>query len=159
MSPEQPLCGGKYVIRSKRSDLFHVSRTLSHLGFLLIIAAPAFTSLPPHSCFPSAWQFIHLWVASKQRKPPDSLPLPGSSNRNPSSFLTDYFHTFTILIICCYFTVKAFTVDEIGSIGNLFELVQSASKQNPVAGNEDGSYLTMASKGVILSAASPQVGY
>ena len=45
--------------------------------------------------------------------------------------------------------MKAFTVDEIGSIGNLFELVQTASKQNPVSGNEDGSYLTMASKGVI----------
>lgn len=44
--------------------------------------------------------------------------------------------------------MKAFTVDEIGSIGNLFELVQIASKQNPVSGNEDGSYLTMASKGV-----------
>ena len=45
--------------------------------------------------------------------------------------------------------MKAFTVDEIGSIGNLFELVQTASRQNPVSGNEDGSYLTMASKGVI----------
>lgn len=67
----------------------------------------------------------------------------------PHSFLTDYFHTFTILSICCYFTVKAFTVDEIGSIGNLFELVQTASQQNPVSGNQDGSYLTMASKGVI----------
>lgn len=42
------------------------------------------------------------------------------------SFLTDYFHTFTILIICCYFTIKAFTVEEIGSPGHLFELVQAA---------------------------------
>lgn len=34
-----------------------------------------------------------------------------------ATFLTDYFHTFTILIICCYFSIKAFTVDEIGSPG------------------------------------------
>lgn len=31
-----------------------------------------------------------------------------------ATFLTDYFHTFTILIIACFFTVKAFTVPESG---------------------------------------------
>ena len=66
------------------------------------------------------------------------------------SFLTDYFHTFTILIIICFFTIKAFTIPEIGSIGHLFELVQEASKTHPVAGNEHGSYLTMTSPGVCI---------
>ena len=32
-----------------------------------------------------------------------------------ATFLTDYFHTFVILIIACYFTVKTFTIPEIGS--------------------------------------------
>ena len=64
-------------------------------------------------------------------------------------FLTDYFHTFTILIICCFFTVKAFTIPEIGSIGNLYDLVLTASKAHPVDGNHAGSYLTMTSQGVL----------
>ncbi|KAF7181258.1 hypothetical protein CNMCM7691_000476 [Aspergillus felis] len=67
-----------------------------------------------------------------------------------ATFLTDYFHTAVILIIACYFSVKAFTVDEVGSIGNLYELVKSASQQHPVAGNHAATYLTMTSKGGIL---------
>lgn len=66
-----------------------------------------------------------------------------------ATFLTDYFHTFTILIICCYFTIKAFTIPEIGSIGKLYDLVLAASKLHPVEGNFEGSYLTMTSKGGI----------
>ena len=67
-----------------------------------------------------------------------------------ATFLTDYMHTFTILIILCYFSVKAFTLEEVGSIGNLFELVQAAGTRHPVPENEHGSYLTMTSKGGIL---------
>jgi Na+/proline symporter len=62
--------------------------------------------------------------------------------------LTDYFHTAVILIIACYFSIKAFTVTEVGSIGNLYELVKSASERHPVSGNRAATYLTMASKGV-----------
>lgn len=65
-----------------------------------------------------------------------------------NSFLTDYFHTAIILIIACYFSVKAFSTDQVGSIGNLFELVQAAAQRHPVSGNQDGSYLTMTSKSV-----------
>ncbi|GIC91361.1 sodium:solute symporter family protein [Aspergillus udagawae] len=67
-----------------------------------------------------------------------------------ATFLTDYFHTAVILIIACYFSIKAFTVDEVGSIGNLYELVKSASQRHPVAGNHAATYLTMTSKGGIL---------
>lgn len=65
-----------------------------------------------------------------------------------ATFLTDYFHTFTILIIICYFTVKAFTIPEIGSPGKLYDLVIAAGDAHPVAGNHDGSYMTMTSKNV-----------
>lgn len=67
-----------------------------------------------------------------------------------ATFLTDYIHTFTITIIICFFTVKTFSLPEISSIGELFELVASAGQSYPVAGNHNGSYLTMASKNVGL---------
>jgi SSS family transporter len=67
-----------------------------------------------------------------------------------ATFLTDYMHTFTIVIILCYFSVKAFTLEEVGSVSNLFELLKAAGQRHPVAENEQGSYLTMTSKGGIL---------
>ncbi|KAK3319659.1 urea active transporter [Cercophora scortea] len=67
-----------------------------------------------------------------------------------ATFLTDYLHTFIIMIILCYFSIKAFTLEEVGSMSNLFELVKAAGERSPVAGNEGGSYLTMTSKGGIL---------
>jgi len=67
-----------------------------------------------------------------------------------ATFLTDYLHTFIILIILCHFTVKAWTVPEIGSIGNLYDLVTAATQRNPIAGNQDGTYFTMTSKGSML---------
>ncbi|KAK7421584.1 hypothetical protein QQX98_002051 [Neonectria punicea] len=67
-----------------------------------------------------------------------------------ATFLTDYFHTFVITIIICFFTIKTFTVPEIGSPAGLYDLIVEAGKAHPVAGNEDGSYLTMTSKGAIL---------
>ncbi|KAL4993622.1 Sodium:solute symporter family-domain-containing protein [Aspergillus recurvatus] len=67
-----------------------------------------------------------------------------------ATFLTDYFHTTIILIIACYFTVKAFQSDQIGSIGNLYELLKSAAQRHPVSGNQEGTYLTMTSKDGIL---------
>ncbi|KAJ5082987.1 hypothetical protein N7532_012030 [Penicillium argentinense] len=69
-----------------------------------------------------------------------------------ATFLTDYFHTAIILIIACYFSVKAFSTDQVGSIENLFELVQAAAQRHPVAGNQGGTYLTMTSKSAILFA-------
>ncbi|KAJ3546469.1 hypothetical protein NM208_g1983 [Fusarium decemcellulare] len=66
-----------------------------------------------------------------------------------ATFLTDYFHTFVITIIICFFTIKTFLTPEIGSPSDLFELIIEAGKAHPVAGNEDGSYLTMTSKGAI----------
>ncbi|KAG2419119.1 hypothetical protein HFD88_002223 [Aspergillus terreus] len=67
-----------------------------------------------------------------------------------ATFLTDYFHTTIILIIACYFSIKAFTFEGIGSIGNLYDLLNAAGQHHPVSGNKDGTYLTMTSKGGIL---------
>ena len=64
------------------------------------------------------------------------------------SFLTDYLHSFVILIILCYLSAKAFALEEVGSLGNLFDLVKAAATRHPVDGNQAGSYLTMTSKGV-----------
>ncbi|RDW67502.1 sodium:solute symporter family protein [Aspergillus mulundensis] len=76
--------------------------------------------------------------------------LLGASAVISAIFLTDYFHTTIILIIACYFSVKAFESDQIGSIGNLYELLQAAALRHPVSGNQDGTYLTMTSKDGIL---------
>lgn len=65
-----------------------------------------------------------------------------------ATFLTDYFHTFVITVLICFFTIKTFTVPEIGSPGGLYELVVQAGKRHPVPGNHDGSYVTMTSKNV-----------
>ncbi|PVH97304.1 hypothetical protein DM02DRAFT_597799 [Periconia macrospinosa] len=67
-----------------------------------------------------------------------------------ATFLTDYIHTFVIVLILCYFSVKAFTIDEVGSLSNLYELLKAAGERHPVPGNEKGSYLTMTSKSGIL---------
>lgn len=65
-----------------------------------------------------------------------------------ATFLTDYFHTFVITVIICFFTIKTFANPGISSIGELFDKVVAAGQANPVAGNAEGSYLTMTSKGV-----------
>ncbi|KFY52591.1 hypothetical protein V496_08342 [Pseudogymnoascus sp. VKM F-4515 (FW-2607)] len=67
-----------------------------------------------------------------------------------ATFLTDYIHTFAILIIICFFTIKAFTIPEIGSIGGLYDLVVSAALRHPPTGNHGSTYLTMTSKDGLL---------
>ncbi|KAJ6442495.1 acetamidase [Purpureocillium lavendulum] len=67
-----------------------------------------------------------------------------------ATFLTDYMHTVCITIIICFFTVKTFVVPEIGSPAGLYDIIEKLGQLHPVAGNEDGSYLTMTSKNAIL---------
>ncbi|KAF9890728.1 hypothetical protein FE257_005594 [Aspergillus nanangensis] len=62
-----------------------------------------------------------------------------------ATFLTDYVHTCVIMIIICWFTLRVLVVNEIGSIGALYDAVVAVGKEAPVAGNHDGSYLTMRS--------------
>jgi Na+/proline symporter len=63
-----------------------------------------------------------------------------------ATFLTDYVHTFIIMIILVWFTIKVITVEEIGSIGALYDAVVAIDRENPVAGNYEGSHLTMRSE-------------
>ncbi|KAL8971244.1 MAG: hypothetical protein Q9183_001144 [Haloplaca sp. 2 TL-2023] len=64
-----------------------------------------------------------------------------------ATFLTDYVHTVTILIIILVFAFSAYTTNvNLGSPARVYDLLVEAAKLNPVEGNADGSYLTMRSK-------------
>ncbi|KAL9600802.1 MAG: hypothetical protein Q9219_002940 [cf. Caloplaca sp. 3 TL-2023] len=64
-----------------------------------------------------------------------------------ATFLTDYVHTAMILIIILIFAFTAYTTNvNLGSPAKVYDLLTQAAKAHPVAGNEQGSYLTMRSK-------------
>ncbi|KAI9725616.1 MAG: hypothetical protein M1828_002901 [Chrysothrix sp. TS-e1954] len=64
-----------------------------------------------------------------------------------ATFLTDYVHTVMIIVIIFTFAFTAYTTSSlIGSPGKMYDLLTAASKAHPVAGNQDGSYLTMRSQ-------------
>ncbi|KXT14262.1 hypothetical protein AC579_6709 [Pseudocercospora musae] len=62
-----------------------------------------------------------------------------------STFLTDWVHTSIIMVILVWFTIKILAIKEIGSIGELYNIVKPLGDLHPVAGNYQGSYLTMTS--------------
>ncbi|KAI3585498.1 Sodium:solute symporter family-domain-containing protein [Fusarium oxysporum f. sp. albedinis] len=63
-----------------------------------------------------------------------------------ATFLTDYIHTFAILILSCWLTAKVITSESVGSIGRLYDLVVAAQSNHVVEGNYEGSLLTMTSQ-------------
>ncbi|EPE36160.1 solute symporter family transporter [Glarea lozoyensis ATCC 20868] len=63
-----------------------------------------------------------------------------------ATFLCDFTHTFILLIIILYFMFSVYTTNPlIGSPDRMYEILTEASKLRPVAGNQDGSYLTLKS--------------
>ncbi|KAK4235460.1 Sodium:solute symporter family-domain-containing protein [Achaetomium macrosporum] len=62
-----------------------------------------------------------------------------------ATFLTDPIHTFIIMIILAWFTIRVITVPEIGSISALYDAILAADQRSPVDGNYRGSHLTMRS--------------
>lgn len=65
-----------------------------------------------------------------------------------ATIITDYIHTFGLLIIIILFALKAYaTSDVLGSPSAVYDLLIEAAKTHPVSGNEAGSYLTMKSSG------------
>src|SRR5579883_3491027 len=63
-----------------------------------------------------------------------------------ATFLTDYVHTTVIFIIILSFVFTVYsTSSQIGSPSAMYDLLTKASIANPVADNEQGSYLTMKS--------------
>lgn len=65
-----------------------------------------------------------------------------------ATFLTDYFHTFVITVVICFFTIKVWLTPEISSPGALFNVITQLAVERPVSGNHGGSYLTMTSPDV-----------
>ncbi|KAK6437048.1 urea active transporter [Oleoguttula sp. CCFEE 5521] len=64
-----------------------------------------------------------------------------------ATFLTDYVHTVMILIIIFLFAFTTYaTSDVLGSPSVVYDLLVSAAERHPVAGNAEGSYLTMRSQ-------------
>ncbi|KAI9817165.1 MAG: hypothetical protein M1827_001277 [Pycnora praestabilis] len=64
-----------------------------------------------------------------------------------ATFLTDYVHTVMLLIIIFIFAFTAYATNvNLGSPGKVYDLLTEAAKMHPVAGNAEGSYLTMRSK-------------
>lgn len=67
-----------------------------------------------------------------------------------ATFITDYIHGVAVLIIIILFSLTAYaTSDVLGSPGAVYDLLVKAAEAHPVAGNQDGSYLTMRSSGGI----------
>ncbi|KAJ7468088.1 solute symporter family transporter [Mycena latifolia] len=63
-----------------------------------------------------------------------------------ATFLCDYSHTMILMIVMLYFMFSVYTTNPlIGSPTAMYKLLQEAALKRPVAGNLDGSYLTMKS--------------
>ena len=64
-----------------------------------------------------------------------------------ATFLTDYVHTFILLIIILIFAFTAYATNvDLGSPGKVYDLLMEAAANHPVEGNAEGSYLTMRSQ-------------
>ncbi|KAK2600424.1 hypothetical protein N8I77_009957 [Diaporthe amygdali] len=64
-----------------------------------------------------------------------------------ATILTDWIHTFILLIIIIIFSLTAYaSSDVLGSPSAVYDLLVKAAFDHPVDGNKDGSYLTMRSK-------------
>ena len=64
-----------------------------------------------------------------------------------ATFLTDYVHTVMILVIIFVFAFTAYATNaDLGSPGKVYDLLVDVAKRYPVAGNAEGSFLTMRSQ-------------
>lgn len=64
-----------------------------------------------------------------------------------ATILTDWIHTFILLIIIILFSLTAYASgDALGSPSAVYDLLVKAAAAHPVEGNAEGSYLTMRSK-------------
>ncbi|CCC14078.1 hypothetical protein SMACR_08527 [Sordaria macrospora] len=64
-----------------------------------------------------------------------------------ATILTDWVHTFILLIIIIVFALTAYASGEaLGSPSEVYDLLVKAAQAHPVEGNHEGSYLTMRSR-------------
>ncbi|KAE8211314.1 hypothetical protein CF327_g4914 [Tilletia walkeri] len=69
-----------------------------------------------------------------------------------ATFITDWLHTVALLLIVVYLCVKTVTnpyLNEGGGLDRFYELLVQAGKTSPIAGNHNGSYLTMTSRSAV----------
>jgi Na+/proline symporter len=63
-----------------------------------------------------------------------------------ATFLCDYSHGLVLMVIILYFMFTVYTSNEtIGSPSRMYDLLHEAAIKRPVAGNHEGSYLTLKS--------------
>ncbi|OAL21890.1 hypothetical protein AYO20_11291 [Fonsecaea nubica] len=63
-----------------------------------------------------------------------------------ATFLCDYSHTIIVMVVILYFMFSVYTSNDlIGSPGKMYDLLVHAGNVRPVAGNQNGSYLTLKS--------------
>lgn len=67
-----------------------------------------------------------------------------------STFLTDYAHSFILILILIYINTAVLSSPEIGGIDGLFDLVMKHEGDRYIEGNYKGSFLTGKSHGAIL---------
>ncbi|EST06845.1 Sodium/solute symporter [Kalmanozyma brasiliensis GHG001] len=66
-----------------------------------------------------------------------------------ATFLTDWMHSVALLIIVLFLTLKTLSNDAVRSPAHLWEIVVEANAATKIAGNFNGSVLTMTSKGAV----------
>jgi Na+/proline symporter len=69
-----------------------------------------------------------------------------------ATFITDYLHTFTALILIIWFTIAVLVSDVVGGVYGLYDKViaAEAAGQYFIEGNYKGSLLTFKSKGAFM---------
>ncbi|PCH42865.1 Na+/solute symporter [Wolfiporia cocos MD-104 SS10] len=78
-----------------------------------------------------------------------------------ATFMCDWAHTIILFIVIYLFLGHVYgTSAETGSIGALYDMLVQAAIDNPVEGNQDGSYLTMKSnQGLVFGASAMISGF
>lgn len=68
-----------------------------------------------------------------------------------ATFLCDYSHTLILMIIILYFMFNAYATNPlIGSPSAMYDLLKEAAIKRPVAGNTEGSYMTLKSNFALI---------
>ncbi|ODQ82539.1 hypothetical protein BABINDRAFT_182060 [Babjeviella inositovora NRRL Y-12698] len=67
-----------------------------------------------------------------------------------STFLTDYVHSFVVLVVMCYAATSVLTSPEIGGMGGLYDKVIAHDADRYVKGNFQGSFMTGKSQGAVF---------
>lgn len=66
------------------------------------------------------------------------------------TIITDFIHSFILLIVLCYLNTSILTSEKIGGLSNLYDLVFQHQTDTYIEGNYEGSFLTSKSKSSII---------